>query len=598
MSTTEQTRSSGPYTGDGTTVSFLYGYHIKENTDIVVTVDGVEQTLTTHYTVTGVDNGSGGTVEFVSAPASGAIVRTFGRTVAKQNLQLLPGGGIDAKADQVEDQLDRSAHMAAESRQEAQAAIRVPTGETPSGIPQDAAGRANKALTFDASGNPVAETDAGDIASAGANATAAAASATAAGTAQTAAEAAQTAAETAETNAGTQASNAAASAAAAALALASAGFRYNYSSTTTDADPGAGNFRLNNATLASVTEIYIDNQDLDSNDLSLLLSSWDDYGEATARGLLTVKGNTSASDFAYFLVTGSVTDGTGYRKLTVTYISSGGAFDDGDDFVLSFAPAGADGSNDIVADTTPQIGGDLDVNGHAIVSVSNGNIPITPNGTGRILLTSPNLILGSDARGDMFFRGAANLERLAKGTTGQVLTMGADDPAWADASGGDATLDDTTFSGEAQYNFTSFDATKYYAYSFELLNVVPSSDNVNLRGRTSEDGGSTYDDGTNFYGDASLAAAAATRTFMNFWLNVGSSSFEDGISGFIYCIAPHLAKRTQFPFWGAFTTNANNPGYSVGMGHRRASVAIDGFRLYWSAGSFESGRIVAKGLSA
>ena len=39
-----------------------------------------------------------------------------------------------------------------------------------------------------------------------------------------------------------------------------------------------------------------------------------------------------------------------------------------------------------VEDTTPQLGGDLDVNGNAIVSASNGNIAITPNGTGKVIL--------------------------------------------------------------------------------------------------------------------------------------------------------------------------------------------------------------------
>ena len=38
--------------------------------------------------------------------------------------------------------------------------------------------------------------------------------------------------------------------------------------------------------------------------------------------------------------------------------------------------------NNVVEDTTPQLGGNLDVNGQDIVSVSNGNITLTPNGTG------------------------------------------------------------------------------------------------------------------------------------------------------------------------------------------------------------------------
>ena len=40
----------------------------------------------------------------------------------------------------------------------------------------------------------------------------------------------------------------------------------------------------------------------------------------------------------------------------------------------------------VVDDTTPQLGGDLDVNGQSIVSVANGDIPITPNGTGVVQL--------------------------------------------------------------------------------------------------------------------------------------------------------------------------------------------------------------------
>jgi len=49
---------------------------------------------------------------------------------------------------------------------------------------------------------------------------------------------------------------------------------------------------------------------------------------------------------------------------------------------VTIAATGAGGIAAVVDDTTPQLGGDLDVNGQSIVSVANGNIPITPNGTG------------------------------------------------------------------------------------------------------------------------------------------------------------------------------------------------------------------------
>ena len=49
---------------------------------------------------------------------------------------------------------------------------------------------------------------------------------------------------------------------------------------------------------------------------------------------------------------------------------------------LSFATV----NSDVVSDTTPQLGGSLDVNGNAIVSASNGNIAITPNGSGKVII--------------------------------------------------------------------------------------------------------------------------------------------------------------------------------------------------------------------
>ena len=52
----------------------------------------------------------------------------------------------------------------------------------------------------------------------------------------------------------------------------------------------------------------------------------------------------------------------------------------------------ADQLSDVVSDTTPQLGGDLDVNGNDIVSVSNGNINIAPNGTGKVRLDGIKLL--------------------------------------------------------------------------------------------------------------------------------------------------------------------------------------------------------------
>ena len=50
------------------------------------------------------------------------------------------------------------------------------------------------------------------------------------------------------------------------------------------------------------------------------------------------------------------------------------------------AVAGAGGISSVVEDTTPQLGGDLDVNGQTITSASNGDVTIDPNGTGDVVV--------------------------------------------------------------------------------------------------------------------------------------------------------------------------------------------------------------------
>jgi hypothetical protein len=55
----------------------------------------------------------------------------------------------------------------------------------------------------------------------------------------------------------------------------------------------------------------------------------------------------------------------------------------------------------VVEDTTPQLGGNLDVNGNSIVSVSNGNIAITPNGTGSVVIDGNSFPQAIGASGEI-----------------------------------------------------------------------------------------------------------------------------------------------------------------------------------------------------
>jgi predicted RecA/RadA family phage recombinase len=69
---------------------------------------------------------------------------------------------------------------------------------------------------------------------------------------------------------------------------------------------------------------------------------------------------------------------------TLATVATTGAYSD-----LSGTPTIPSG--DLVDDTTPQLGGDLDVNGNKITSASNGNITIDPDGTGAIIMKSDDI---------------------------------------------------------------------------------------------------------------------------------------------------------------------------------------------------------------
>jgi hypothetical protein len=103
---------------------------------------------------------------------------------------------------------------------------------------------------------------------------------------------------------------------------------------------------------------------------------------------------------------GAMFSGNTETNITATYQDSDGTID----LVV--------GSSDVSADSSPQLGGDLDVNGNSIVSASNGNIAITPNGSGKVIidgLSHPQAdgnagqVLKTDGSGNLAFASVGSL---------------------------------------------------------------------------------------------------------------------------------------------------------------------------------------------
>lgn len=154
------------------------------------------------------------------------------------------------------------------------------------------------------------------------------------------------------------------------------GVEYNFESTTTDADQGVGKVFLNNGTVASASVLYLDDVDANSVNLNSYIDTWDDSTTTSYRGSIHLVEIANPTNYAIFSITGAVTSASTYSKLPVSHVASGGSFTDGNAMSVLFVRTGDTGSGlaSVVADTTPQLGGDLDLNSNNIDFPSTANI--------------------------------------------------------------------------------------------------------------------------------------------------------------------------------------------------------------------------------
>ncbi len=134
-------------------------------------------------------------------------------------------------------------------------------------------------------------------------------------------------------------------------------FTYTFdNSSTVDSDPGNGKLKFDNATVPSVTKIFIDLLDSNGTDVTNWLDSMNS-------GVVKLFNNSDPTKFAIFIVA-SVTAVAGYRKLNVTYTANDGTLGTTTgDLVVTFAPPGPTGppgsaSTQGATGATGPIGGD------------------------------------------------------------------------------------------------------------------------------------------------------------------------------------------------------------------------------------------------
>jgi hypothetical protein len=102
------------------------------------------------------------------------------------------------------------------------------------------------------------------------------------------------------------------------------GITFAWDTGTTDADPGTGEIRANNATLSSVTFLYVSETGFNGDALAAFLQSLDD-STSINKGVLILRDLANLANVAVFEVT-AVTDGGTYDKIAVTYRTHTGSF--------------------------------------------------------------------------------------------------------------------------------------------------------------------------------------------------------------------------------------------------------------------------------
>ena len=157
--TVSSTTVKNSYSGNGSTTQFAYGYKIFSDSDLIVIIRsaaGTEtvKTLTTHYTVAGAGDASGGSITFTTGntPASGETVVIIREVPQTQAIDYIANDPFPAESH--EEGLDRATMTTQQVQEELNRSIKLSRTNTMTSteFTVGATDRANKILAFDSSG--------------------------------------------------------------------------------------------------------------------------------------------------------------------------------------------------------------------------------------------------------------------------------------------------------------------------------------------------------------------------------------------------------------------------------------------------------------
>lgn len=170
------------------------------------------------------------------------------------------------------------------------------------------------------------------------------------------------------------------------------GAQYQFSTSTTNSDPGNGIMRFNSGTIASVTQVYIDNQDVAALDQTGWFASFNN-ASATTKGYFSLMFGSNLKSM--WQVTSAAAQ-TGYYLLNVTFVS-GTLNSNGQTVYVSFSQAGSSGYSGYSGVSGYSgfsgysgVSGFSGYSGAAVASLKYNHTIFTPTTGGSITLTNNN----------------------------------------------------------------------------------------------------------------------------------------------------------------------------------------------------------------
>ena len=164
------------------------------------------------------------------------------------------------------------------------------------------------------------------------------------------------------------------------------------------------------------------------------------------------------------------------------------------------------------------------------------------------------------------------------------------------ATGGLVFISGVTISNVASVAFTGIDST-YETYVFMLNNIVPASDGVHLKMRTSTDGGSSFNNTTGDYDYRSAAinnsgtfestgsTNSGTMTLSQGVSNLGSASGES-VSSIVYLFQPSNSSLfTTMSYTGTAIYEDGSMRPQFGSGARMATEDVDAVQFFMNSGN-------------